>query len=205
MKLHWSPRSPYVRKVMVVAHELGLADRIDCVRTAAATSKPSAELMLDNPLSKIPTLVLGDGTAIYDSPVICEYLDRLDGAQRLFPSQLKERITALRRQALADGVMDFLILWRGELARPPEQRSQAHLASYPIKLKATLVALEKEAPDLEASAWSIGHIAIGCVLAYLDFRFAEQNWRQGHPRLAAWHAGFADRPAVRATAHVDDS
>ena len=205
MKLHWSPRSPYVRKVMVVVHELGLADRIDCVRTLAATTKPSAELMLDNPLSKIPTLVLGDGTAIYDSPVICEYLDRLDGARRLFPTEQEERITALRRQALADGFMDFLILWRGELARPPEQRSQAHLQSYVVKLKAVLDALEGEAATLESSAWSIGHIAIGCVLSYLDFRFAEQNWRQGHPRLAAWHASFAERPAVRATAHVDDS
>jgi len=205
MKLHWSPRSPYVRKVMVVAHELGLADRIDCVRTQAATTKPSAELMLDNPLSKIPTLVLGDGTAIYDSPVICEYLDRLDGASRLFPSRSDERIKALRRQALADGMMDFLILWRGELSRPPEQRSPAHLATYPLKLKAALATLERETADLEQSAWSIGHIAIGCALSYLDFRFAEQNWRQGHPRLSAWYAGFAERPAARATAHVDDS
>ena len=79
MKLHWSPRSPFVRKVMIVAHERGLAGRITCMRTVAAMTKPHAELMKDNPLSKIPTLVLDDGTVLYDSPVICEYLDALDG------------------------------------------------------------------------------------------------------------------------------
>ncbi len=85
MKLHWSPRSPFVRKVMIVAHERGVADRITCVRTVAETTKPHAELMKDNPLSKIPTLVLDDGMVLYDSAVICEYLDSLDGAPKLFP------------------------------------------------------------------------------------------------------------------------
>ena len=87
MKLHWSPRSPFVRKVMIVAHERGMTGRITCVRTVAETTKPHAELMKDNPLSKIPTLVLDDGTVLYDSPVICEYLDALDGAPKLFPQR----------------------------------------------------------------------------------------------------------------------
>ncbi len=98
MKLHWSPRSPFVRKVMIVAHERGLAGRIDCMRTVAAMTKPHAELLKENPLSKIPTLVLDDGTVLYDSPVICEYLDALDGAPKLFPRAPKARMTALRRQ-----------------------------------------------------------------------------------------------------------
>ena len=121
MKLHWSPRSPFVRKVMIVAHERGLVDRITCVRTVAATSKPHAELMKDNPLSKIPTLVLDDGTVIYNSPVICEYLDALDGAPKLFPSEPKARLEALRRQALGDGFLDLLVLLRDERmrAQPP--------------------------------------------------------------------------------------
>src|ERR1700728_4349955 len=99
MKLHWSPRSPFVRKVMVVVHELGLADRITCVRTVAASTKPHAELMQDNPLSKIPTLVFDDGTVIYDSPVICEYFDSIGDEEtpKLFPSAPKARLTALRR------------------------------------------------------------------------------------------------------------
>src|ERR1700684_787477 len=114
MKLHWSPRSPFVRKVMVVVHELGLADRITCVRTVAASTKPHAELMQDNPLSKIPTLVLDDGMVIYDSPGICEYLDSLDGAPKLHPQKPKARITALCRQALGDGFLDLLVLTRNE-------------------------------------------------------------------------------------------
>jgi glutathione S-transferase len=205
MKLHWSPRSPYVRKVMVVAHELGLADRFERVRTVAAASKPLPDLMRDNPLSKIPTLVLDDGTAIYDSPVICEYLEHLHGKPKLFPTEAKARLTALRREALGDGMMDFLLLWRGEKMRPAQEQSKALLASYPIKLASTLDALEREVPALEADPLSIGHIAIGVALSYVDFRFAPENRREGHPRLTAWHETFAARPSIRATEHVDDS
>src|SRR5215470_4796857 len=127
MKLHWSPRSPFVRKVMIMARELGLVDRLDCVRTVAATTKPHAELIRDNPLSKIPTLMLDDGTALYDSPVICEYLDALDGKPQLFPLDRKRRIVALRRQALGDGFLDLLVLARNERSR--EQPSKLHLKS----------------------------------------------------------------------------
>ena len=102
MKLHWSPRSPFVRKVMIVAHELGVADHITCVRTVVATTRPHLELMRENPLSKIPTLVLDDDTVIYNSPVICEYLDHTYGP-RLIPARFAERMSALRRQALGDG------------------------------------------------------------------------------------------------------
>jgi glutathione S-transferase len=203
MKLHWSPRSPFVRKVMVVAHELGVADRITCVRTVAAMTKPHAELMQDNPLSKIPTLVLDDGTAIYDSPVICEYLDTLHGNAKLFPASAKDRITALRRQALGDGFLDLLILSRDEQLRP--RRSDAHLASQAVRRKAVLDSLDNEAAVLEASAFDIGHIAVGCSLSYLDFRFADEDWRKNHPRIARWHAAFAARPSVRATEPVDDA
>jgi len=104
MKLHWSPRSPFVRKVMVAAHDIGVADRIQTVRTVAAMTKPHPDLMIDNPLSKIPTLVLDNGTVLYDSNVICEYLDHLNGGPKLFPVPFEERMTALRRQALGDGI-----------------------------------------------------------------------------------------------------
>lgn len=202
MKLHWSPRSPFVRKVMITAHELGLLDRLNCVRTVAATTKPHAELMRDNPLSKIPTLVLDGGTVIYDSPVICEYLDRLPGKATLFPTSPPERMTALRRQALGDGFLDFLLLWRNELER--QHPSQVHLASYAERRRVTLLALDSEAEALASSPFSIGHIAIGCALSYLDFRFATDDWRGGHPRIAAWHATFAKRPSVLATEPIDD-
>src|SRR5262249_41672659 len=118
MKLHWSPRSPFVRKVMILAREAGLIDRLPLGRRVAAATKPHPELMRDNPLSKIPTLVLDDGTALYDSPVICEYLDRLHAGRKLFPPEGATRMTALRRQALGGGFLDFLLLWRAERARP---------------------------------------------------------------------------------------
>jgi glutathione S-transferase len=205
MKLHWSPRSPFVRKVMIVAHEVGIAGRLQCVRTVAAMMKPHPELMIDNPLSKIPTLVLDDGTVLYDSAVICEYFDGLHAGSKLFPTSSRERMTALRRQALGDGWLDALVLWRGELTRPAEQQSQPYLASFAARNEATLAALERESPELEASAFSIGHVAIGCGLAYLDFRFADRQWRKDHAQLAAWHQKFAARDSFRATEPVDDA
>lgn len=205
MKLHWSPRSPFVRKVMIVAHEVGVANRLQCVRTVAAMMKPHPELMVDNPLSKIPTLVLDDGTVLYDSAVICEYFDGLHDGPKLFPDSPGERLTALRRQALGDGLLDALVLWRGELMRPASQQSQQYLASFATRNEATLKALEAEAPELSSGAFSIGHVAIGCACAYLDFRFDERQWRKDHPRLAAWHATFAARDSFRATEPVDDA
>jgi glutathione S-transferase len=203
MKLHWSPRSPFVRKVMVVVHELGLADRVTCVRTVAATTKPHAALMQDNPLSKIPTLVLDDGTVIYDSPVICEYLDGLGGAPKLHPAEPGARLVALRRQALGDGFLDMLVLLRDERMRASP--SDAHKASAAARKAAVLNSLDQEAEALAATPFGIGHIAIGCALSYLDFRYADEDWRKDHPRIAAWHAAFATRPAVRATEPVDDA
>jgi glutathione S-transferase len=203
MKLHWSPRSPFVRKVMIVAHERGLVDRLHCVRTVAAMTEPHSELMRDNPLSKIPTLILDDGTALYDSSVICEYLDAFDGTPQLFPSEKASRFVALRRQALGDGFLDLLVLTRNEKLRP--QPSQAHLASAAVRTTAVLNNLEGEADALAADSLTIGHITIGCALAYLDFRFAEQDWRKQHPWLADWHSGFAARRSVQATLPVDDS
>ena len=203
MKLHWSPRSPFVRKVMIVAHERGIVGRITCVRTVAAMTQPHAELMQDNPLSKIPTLVLDDGTVLYDSPVICEYLDSLDGAAKLFPKQPEARLTALRRQALGDGFLDLLVTLRNERERA--QPSDVHLASAAARKAAVLESLEREAAALASTPFDIGHIAIGCALSYLDFRYADEDWRKGHPRIADWHASFAARPSVRATHPVDDS
>ena len=203
MKLHWSPRSPFVRKVMIVVHERGLVDRITCVRTVAATSKPHAELMRDNPLSKIPTLVLDDGTVLYDSPVISEYLDALDGDSKLFPSEPKARLEALRRQALGDGFLDLLVLLRDERMRA--QPSEAHKASAALRKAAVLKNLEADTPALASAPFGIGHVSIGCALSYLDFRYADEDWRKDHPRIASWHTAFAARPSVRATEPVDDS
>ena len=114
MTLHWSPRSPFVRKVMVAAHELGLADRIATVRTVVAMANVNRALLAENPLGKIPTLVLEDGTILYDSQVIIEYLDSLVGGGRLVPASGPARWLELRRHALANGLLEQLILWRSE-------------------------------------------------------------------------------------------
>jgi len=204
MQLHWSPRSPYVRKVMIAAHEMGLADRLECVRTVVGGTAPHLALMRDNPLGKIPTLVLPDGTAIYDSPVIIEYLDTLHDGPKLYPAAWPERVTALRRHALGQGMLDIALAWLGERFRPAERQSEPHMALWRTKLRACVDALEQEAEALAASGFTVGHLAVGVALAYLDFRFADLAWRDGHPRLAAWHATFDARASVQANPPVDD-
>jgi glutathione S-transferase len=205
MLLHWSPRSPYVRKVMIVAHEVGIADRIDTVRTVVAASEPNIELMKENPQSRLPTLRLTDGSAIYDSRVICEYLDTLHNSEKLFPANDPERLTALRRHALGDGMLDTMLAWRGEVVRAPAQQSIKHMQAWKLKTKISVDTLEeKEVDALSGSRFSIGHIAIGVALGYIDFRFPDLEWRKGHPRLTKWHETFAARPSVKANEPKDE-
>ena len=204
MILHWSPRSPYVRKVMIVAHELGLADRLAPVRTVVGGTTPHRELMARAPLGKIPVLELADGSVLYDSPVICEYLDTLHDGARLFPPAWPERGVALRRLALGDGMLDVALPWLSERFRPAERQSAPHMALWREKLVACVGALEGEAASLAAGPFTIGHVAIGVALGYLDFRFGELGWREGHSRLAEWYEGFAARESVRANVPVDD-
>ena len=203
MKLHWSPRSPYVRKVMIVAHELGLADRDRDGAHGGGWHRATSRVDAQNPLGKIPTLVLQDGTIIYDSPVICEYLDTLHDGTKLFPAW-PERLAALRRLALGDGMLDIALAWFGERFRPAERQSEPHMALWQGKIRSCVDALEQEADALVASRFSIGHIAIGIALSYLDFRFGDLRWRDRHSRLAAWHATFEARPSVVANPPVDD-
>lgn len=197
MKLHWSPKSPYVRKVMVCAHELGLLPQIERVRSVAAMLRPNPAIMADNPLSKIPTLVLPDGRTLFDSPVICEYLDALAGGGRLFPPAGDERWQALRWQALGDGLLDALILWRNERER--ELPLAALLEAFEQKTRATLALLEHESSALAVAPWGIGQITMACALGYLDFRFGDLGWRALAPRLAGWEAGVSAREAFRTT------
>ena len=204
MTLHWSPRSPYVRKVMIAIHEMGLRDRINIVRTVAGGTTPHQELMKINPIGKIPTLELPDGTAIYDSPVIIEYLDTMNRGSRLYPAAWPERLVALRRHALGQGMLDNALPLLSEGFRPPEKQSEPHKELWRAKLRACVDALEREADDLARSGFTVGHIAIGVALAYLDFRFSELAWREGHPKLATWHAMFNARASVQANMPMDD-
>jgi len=201
MKLHWSPRSPFVRKVMIAAHETGLVSRIMCVRTVVGMTQVNADLLPDNPLNKLPTLVLEDGSPLYDSGVILEYLDSLHDGPKLVPTEPAARWTALRRHALGDGLLDLLVLWRNERERP--QPSSPHVEAFTMKFDATLKTLERDASNLMAAPFGIGHVAIGCALSYADFRFADLDWRTSHPQLTAWHGTFSQRPSVRATEAVE--
>jgi glutathione S-transferase len=196
MKLHWSPKSPYVRKVMICAHELGLLPRLELVRSVAAMLKPNPAIMADNPLSKIPTLVREDGSVLFDSVVICEYLDAQAGAV-LFPPQGEARWQALRWHALGDGLLDALILWRNERER--ERPLQALLDAFELKSRACLATLAREAESLRVAPFSIGHVALGCALGYLDYRFDALGWRQPAPALAAWFETLRARPSFAAT------
>jgi glutathione S-transferase len=202
MKLFWSSRSPFVRKVMIAAHETGLAARLELVPAVVAAAQPNPAVMAVNPLNKIPTLIADDGTALFDSTAICEFLDTLHDGPRLFPAA-PARWPALRWHALGNGTLDSLIVWRGELMRPDTQRSPELLAAFAKKLDATLAVLEGEADALAAAPVAIGQIAIGAMLGYLDFRFADRAWRTGRPRLTAWYDGFAHRPSMVATAPHD--
>jgi glutathione S-transferase len=204
MILHWSPRSPYVRKVMIGLHEMGLQDRVRTVRTVVGGTTPHLDLMKVNPLGKIPTLELADGTVLYDSPVILEYLDTLHTGPKLFPTAFPARLVALRRHALGQGMLDAALPLLGEGFRPAEKQSEPHKALWRAKLRACVDALEQEAESLAAAPFSVGHLAIGVALGYLDFRFADMAWREGHPKLAAWFEDFGARPAVQANPPVDD-
>jgi glutathione S-transferase len=197
MKLHWSPKSPYVRKVMICAHELDLLPQLELVRSVAAMTKPNERLMLDNPLSKIPTLVLDDGRALFDSAVICEYLNDLARGS-LFPTGAT-KWQALRWHAFGDGLLDALILWRNERERADRMRSQTLIDAFDMKVRASLALLDGEVPALAASGFNIGHVTLVCALSYLDFRFDALGWHRLAPALGTWHDQFRERPSVRAT------
>ncbi|QHE85201.1 glutathione S-transferase family protein [Hydrogenophaga sp. BPS33] len=200
MQLHWSPKSPYVRKVMIAAHELGVVDQLALVRSVAAMLKPNPALMAVNPLSKIPALVLDDGSTLWDSVVICEYLNaRAHGP--LFPSEGPARWQALRWHALGDGMLDALILWRNERER--EVPLVNLIAAFELKINAALALLESEVDALAQAPFTIGHLTLVCALGYIDYRFASHCWRGRAPRLAVWFETMAQRTSMKATEPVD--
>jgi len=181
---------------MICAHELGCTDQLTLVRSVAAMLKPNPAIMVDNPLNKIPTLVLDDGATLFDSRVICDYLnEKYAGA--LFPKEAAAKWQALRWQALGDGLLDALILWRNERERA--EPLAPLIEAFQTKTQASLAQLELEIDAISANHFAIGHITIACALGYLDFRFDALNWRDHAPRLAAWFAVICIRDSLRAT------
>ena len=198
MRLHYSTASPYVRKVMVVAIETGQEDALELTARKVSPVAPAGEVHRDNPLGKVPCLVTDDGQALFDSRVICEYLDSRHDRPKLFPAG-PARWTALRRQAQADGILDAGILVRYEtMLRPEERRWPEWVEGQKAKMARALDALENEAESFGESV-DIGTIAVGCALGWLDFRYAADAWRTGRPELAAWFEGFAQRPSMAST------
>jgi glutathione S-transferase len=194
--LRSSPTSPFGRKVKIAAALLGLSDRIRV--EAADTLDPNDSIRRQNPLGKIPILILENGEALYDSRVIVEYLDALAGGGRLIPAGWG-RFAALRQQALADGLMDAALLQVYEGRWRPQERHE------PTWLDLQQGKVERALAEAEAGLSSppetfhVGHVALACALGYLDMRF-EGRWRQGHPRLVAWLDDFSGRvPAFEAT------
>jgi len=194
-----------VRKVMIVLHETGLLDRVECVRSVVAFSGPANEAVLkDNPLGKIPALVLEDGTGLFDSRVICEYLDQLHDGAKLFPVEAGSRFRQLRWLAFGDGLTDLMLLSRTERMRP-DGPYDVHLAAFETKMRASFAALEREAPLLDETAFGIGQIAVICSLGQMDFRYRGSGWEDAHHALASWYRRMQSRPSVVATAVEDDS
>jgi len=198
MKLYYSPGSPYARKVRVVAIETGLDKKIEMVNVALTPVAANADVDKHNPIGKIPALSV-KGMDLFDSPVICEYLDNQHKGRKLFPRKGRDRWMALRQQAMADGLLDAAILTRYENALRPEDRRWAEWSQGQLKkVNGVLGQLEAEAKSLKGKL-TIGTISVACALGYLDFRFADLGWKDKHPKLAKWYAQASKLPSLKAT------
>ena len=198
MRLWHNPASPFARKVRIVSREAGLLPRIQEISVMVSPVNPNSDLATHNPLVKIPALETDDGKVLYDSSVICEYLDSLHTGEHVIPSGAA-RWDALRLQSLCDGILDAAVLCRYEtFVRPEPYRWNDWVKGQFTKIHNGLDAL-----DAEATAWGerfgIGQIGAACVLGYLDFRFVDENWRASRPTLVKWYEAVKQRPSVVAT------
>jgi glutathione S-transferase len=196
MKLRMSYTSPFARKCRIVALEAGLDDRLEMVPTTPWAA--DTDLFKDNPLCKVPALIADDGTVLYDSPVICDYLDSLHDGARLIPAAGAERWHQKRLEALADGMTDAAVGVRIETATRPEDKRWPHW----VERQTNAVVRGLDSLEGEAAGWGdtflIGQIAVLTALAYLDFRRIVE-WRAGRPALAAWFETAAKRPSAVGT------
>ena len=201
MKLRYSATSPFVRKVSIVLIETGLSDRVENVPTNPWD--PKSDLPAQNPMGKVPTLISSQGVEIFDSSVICEFLDNLHSGPKMFPIDAESRITAIQLQSLADGMMDAAVLGFIENSRRPEERRWDEWSDRQVAaITRSLNWLEERYQTLNQTS-DIGTISVACALDYLDFRFADLDWRRHHERLNEWLEQFAQRESIRATAPVE--
>jgi glutathione S-transferase len=194
VKLYYSQTSPYVRKVVACAIIRGLDGRIE--RHVTNPHLSPDDLVADNPLSRVPCLVTDDGLSLFGSQLICEYLDSIGDELQLFPAHGALRWRALKLQSLGDGILDAAVPLRGELAKPQEAARDAQMARYREVIGRAIDALERDPPHRHVD---IGSITVACALGYLDFRFASDPWRPGHPKLTAWYEPFARNKGLAET------
>lgn len=203
MKLIYQTHSPYARKVLVFAHETGLAGRLRVIHQETSPINRNDDVFAINPLGKVPILVVDDGYALFDSGVICDYLDNLESSRRLIPETGRAKWSALRLQALAGGMCDAGISIRWENERRPEHlRYPALGAGMTMKLIESYDFVESEV-EFDAPL-HVGHIALATCLSWLEFR-GLPDFLQGRPRLAQWYSSFVERPSMRATPYGGDT
>jgi len=199
MELFYSPNSPYARKARIIIQELDLEPR---VKQTAVALPADAKLRAINPLGKIPALLLDDGSVIYDSPVICEYLDDL-GQGKFFPRagffrEAQGRWRALTLQALGDGLADAVVRRTQEMRLDDDKRSAEVIRRQTTAIEAAFAVADRAAPKFPAEP-TIGEIAIACAIGYLDLRAPFDGWRERYPQLAQWLEIFSQRPSAQAT------
>lgn len=198
MKLLYSVASPFARKVVIFAKELGLSDRVEAEFLSTKATEPNPRLAASNPVAKIPTLILDDGTPLYDSRVICAYLASLSDKVAMYPAGA-ERWRTMRLEATADGLMDAAVNNRYETdLRPVEKRWEEWSRAQMSKVEGALTEMNREAATF-GDRVDAGIVASACACGYLDFRYPANGWRDRHPQLAAWYARFAERPSMRET------
>ncbi len=199
MQLIHAAASPFARKVRVVASETGLLQRIELIDTAVLPTTLNERVNRFNPLGKIPVLLTDDDEALFDSRVICEYLDSLHDGAPLYPAEPATRWRTLRLAALADGLMEAALLVRYERAVRPAERQWDDWAEGQLgKIGRALAVLEEHAGELQGPP-DIAQIGVACALGYLDFRFGDLAWRDASPRLAAFQEAFAARESMLGT------
>jgi glutathione S-transferase len=197
MKLLYQTHSPYARKALVFAHEAGLADRIEVVHHETSPTRRNEAVFAENPLGKVPVLLRPGQAPIFDSDVICAYLDTLHAGRKLIPAEGEPRWRALRMQAVAQGLADAGIAIRWETVRRPEALRYPPLAEgYTDKLIASYDWLEREL-EIDADV-HVGHVAVATALSWLEFRVLP-TFRHGRPLLVKWFDAFEHRASMRAT------
>lgn len=209
MKLFYQTHSPYARKVLVMAHEVGLAHRLDVIHHETSPTVRNDTVFRENPLGKVPVLILDDGFALFDSGVICDHLDTLHERKRVIPAHGRARRVSLRLQALAQGLCDAGITVRHETVRRPEAlRYPAMRDGQVEKLTSSYDFLEQEADmdpsHAEAEHVDIGQIALATALDWLAFRHLP-DFEIGRPRLSAWYRRFLQRPSMQATVFAGET